>query len=411
MDISISWFFQVSASDRVLQEAIKICAIGFLTLQSQTAFSGIFFENYTSDRGAKMMNLIKYVLNSWLVDGNRETDLEDIYGTLHRSRVYFPYDIRVRSQSNFLANINRPYPNNNFSLSRELIIDNQHQTTVPVKIRSTTKSPTTAQKFKVSDECISNESDFGAGYRGMSITKRGVTCIRWDSLTTWNKFHPNNPAMKSKDLRENFCRNPDGDERGPWCFVSIQPRKFQYCSIPLCQGGVAFDVAKSGQNASTTRASTKTRSRLFTTKRTTTSRMTTKLTTKITTTSTTTTTTTTSTTKSTRQKWAPKPASNYSRWAVMRPTARKTTTATSEKSTTTSTTTSSTSTSTTTTTTRSTTKSFTEEYKTSWLNNQEHVTDEPAAEGPKNDNDCYEYYFYDDDGETLSVDDCLKLLE
>ena len=54
-----------------------------------------------------MMNLIKYVLNSWLVDGNRETDLEDIYGTLHRSRVYFPYDIRVRSQSNFLANINR----------------------------------------------------------------------------------------------------------------------------------------------------------------------------------------------------------------------------------------------------------------------------------------------------------------
>ena len=38
MDISISWFFQASASDRALQEAIKICAIGFLTLQSQTAF-------------------------------------------------------------------------------------------------------------------------------------------------------------------------------------------------------------------------------------------------------------------------------------------------------------------------------------------------------------------------------------
>ena len=55
------------------------------------------------------------------------------------------------------------------------------------------------------------------------------------SLSRANKFHPQNPKNQGKDLRENFCRNPDGDKRGPWCFVASQPMKFQYCLIPSCQ--------------------------------------------------------------------------------------------------------------------------------------------------------------------------------
>lgn len=39
------------------------------------------------------MNLIKYVLNSWLVDGQRVTDLDDVYKKQHRSRILFPNDI------------------------------------------------------------------------------------------------------------------------------------------------------------------------------------------------------------------------------------------------------------------------------------------------------------------------------
>ena len=36
------------------------------------------------------MSLIKYALNSWLVDGHRVTDIDDIYKHAHRSRSLFP---------------------------------------------------------------------------------------------------------------------------------------------------------------------------------------------------------------------------------------------------------------------------------------------------------------------------------
>ena len=86
---------------------------------------------------------------------------------------------------------------------------------------------------KQQHECINVEDKYGVKYRGtQSETKRGAPCVRWDSLTLWNKFHPS--KNQEKDLSQNFCRNPDGDNRGPWCFVSLAPRKFQYCSISVC---------------------------------------------------------------------------------------------------------------------------------------------------------------------------------
>ncbi|ELU15596.1 hypothetical protein CAPTEDRAFT_107982, partial [Capitella teleta] len=39
------------------------------------------------------------------------------------------------------------------------------------------------------------------------------------------------------DLRGNACRNPDGDERGPWCFVNAASGYMAYCDIPACREG------------------------------------------------------------------------------------------------------------------------------------------------------------------------------
>ena len=56
------------------------------------------------------------------------------------------------------------------------------------------------------------------------------------------------------------------------------------------------------------------------------------------------------------------------------------------------------------------------EYKTSWLNNRGHEIEtvekatELQDEGPKSDDDCYDFYFYDDGGAELTVDECLKLV-
>ena len=34
----------------------------------------------------------------------------------------------------------------------------------------------------------------------------------------------------------NYCRNPDDDEDGPYCFTTDQSVPRQTCSIPLCSG-------------------------------------------------------------------------------------------------------------------------------------------------------------------------------
>uniref|UniRef100_A0A8C5HD14 Hepatocyte growth factor-like n=1 Tax=Gouania willdenowi TaxID=441366 RepID=A0A8C5HD14_GOUWI len=74
----------------------------------------------------------------------------------------------------------------------------------------------------------------GTDYRGtMSVTPDGVTCQRWDSQFPHNHtFIPQN--YKCKDLRENYCRNPDGADY-PWCFTTDPNQRTANCShIPQC---------------------------------------------------------------------------------------------------------------------------------------------------------------------------------
>lgn len=45
--------------------------------------------------------------------------------------------------------------------------------------------------------------------------------------------------FRKKDLRENYCRNPDNSTVGPWCFTT-DPRpqlRHQECGIPQCSQG------------------------------------------------------------------------------------------------------------------------------------------------------------------------------
>ena len=32
----------------------------------------------------------------------------------------------------------------------------------------------------------------------------------------------------------NFCRNPDADEKGPWCYTTDPNTRYEYCNIPKC---------------------------------------------------------------------------------------------------------------------------------------------------------------------------------
>ncbi|XP_038845915.1 apolipoprotein(a)-like isoform X2 [Salvelinus namaycush] len=80
-------------------------------------------------------------------------------------------------------------------------------------------------------ECVNG---IGMDYRGTkSKTKSGKTCQRWASK------YPHNPNMTpsthpNADLESNFCRNPDGDSKGPWCYTRDPETRWETCNVQDC---------------------------------------------------------------------------------------------------------------------------------------------------------------------------------
>uniref|UniRef100_A0A4W6D827 Plasminogen n=1 Tax=Lates calcarifer TaxID=8187 RepID=A0A4W6D827_LATCA len=80
-------------------------------------------------------------------------------------------------------------------------------------------------------ECVNGT---GTSYRGTkSKTKSGKTCQRWDAK------YPHRPNITPltnprADLDSNFCRNPDGDSGGPWCYTTDPNTRWEHCNVPSC---------------------------------------------------------------------------------------------------------------------------------------------------------------------------------
>ncbi|NWX83249.1 PLMN protein, partial [Nothoprocta pentlandii] len=75
----------------------------------------------------------------------------------------------------------------------------------------------------------------GEDYRGTKDrTQKGVLCQKWvDSALHKSNFTPEN--YPHAGLEENYCRNPNGNENGPWCFTTDPATRLDYCSIPECE--------------------------------------------------------------------------------------------------------------------------------------------------------------------------------
>ncbi|XP_041108499.1 plasminogen-like [Polyodon spathula] len=76
----------------------------------------------------------------------------------------------------------------------------------------------------------------GENYRGTkSITMLGVTCQEWASNTPHQHDNFTPQTHPDKGLDSNYCRNPDGDVNGPWCYTTDPNKKWDICEILKCE--------------------------------------------------------------------------------------------------------------------------------------------------------------------------------
>uniref|UniRef100_A0A8C8HJ01 Kringle domain-containing protein n=1 Tax=Oncorhynchus tshawytscha TaxID=74940 RepID=A0A8C8HJ01_ONCTS len=74
----------------------------------------------------------------------------------------------------------------------------------------------------------------GKNYRGVvRKTRKGITCQKW-SVNMPHKTKINPGTHPDANLTENYCRNPDGDQHGPWCYTTDPKTEFDYCAIKQC---------------------------------------------------------------------------------------------------------------------------------------------------------------------------------
>ncbi|XP_034556150.1 plasminogen [Notolabrus celidotus] len=80
-------------------------------------------------------------------------------------------------------------------------------------------------------ECVNGS---GTDYRGTKAkTKSGKTCQKWSAS------FPHRPNITPQshpraDLESNFCRNPDGDDGGPWCYTTDAGTRWEHCNVKSC---------------------------------------------------------------------------------------------------------------------------------------------------------------------------------
>lgn len=85
-----------------------------------------------------------------------------------------------------------------------------------------------------SKECIKDGDKNGVYYRGRQTTTRsGRPCQKW------NVNSPNRINVAPRYRNHNYCRNPDNDASGPWCYLadfdsSKEKRNWEPCGIPQC---------------------------------------------------------------------------------------------------------------------------------------------------------------------------------
>ena len=82
----------------------------------------------------------------------------------------------------------------------------------------------------------------GTTYQGkQSVTTSGRHCQAWaTNYPHEHNWHDNPGAFPEGNIQEasNYCRNPDGDTGGPWCYTTDLLERWDYCYVGNCEEGL-----------------------------------------------------------------------------------------------------------------------------------------------------------------------------
>jgi len=81
------------------------------------------------------------------------------------------------------------------------------------------------------------QDSIGINYVGFkNTTWDGLICQRWSRQYPHKHTRTNPDHFPDVTLgeAENYCRNPDREPSGPWCYTTDKNIKYQFCNIPLC---------------------------------------------------------------------------------------------------------------------------------------------------------------------------------
>jgi integrin beta 3 len=77
------------------------------------------------------------------------------------------------------------------------------------------------------------------------VTRNGHTCQQWGPPhNSWTPENYPGKGLGDHGLRaHNYCRNPDDEPDGAWCYTTDGPR-WEYCDVPECDSTCGTSAAK-----------------------------------------------------------------------------------------------------------------------------------------------------------------------
>lgn len=113
-----------------------------------------------------------------------------------------------------------------------------------MELAQTTEGQNPRQK---QERCVSDGRDISPISQSMchilsiflckKIKKETALESRGKNTLTYTLSHSITPKTHPKaDLESNYCRNPDGDKGGPWCYTTDLEKRWEHCDIQDCTG-------------------------------------------------------------------------------------------------------------------------------------------------------------------------------